>query len=175
MTDASPPAADILVNTGGLVVTDDGRKVVLLDRGTGLLSNLIVVLALATLAAIAVGVWNLVNYNPAPGWGLIAAGVVLALITNKVVLTYRTRRKAPLPERRTVAVLDRKLNLFSYSGGAITALDQVSFIRRPQLNSTAAKLVALTPGGKKVLMRGYRLDGGIGRTDELLNTIAQGR
>ena len=84
MTDASPPAADILVNTGGLVVTDDGRKVVLLDRGTGLLSNLIVVLALATLAAIAVGVWNLVNYNPAPGWGLIAAGVVLALITNKV-------------------------------------------------------------------------------------------
>ena len=74
-----------------------------------------------------------------------------------------------------MAVLDRKLNLFSYSGGAITALDQVSFIRRPQLNSTAAKLVALTPGGKKVLMRSYRLDGGIGRTDELLNTIAQGR
>lgn len=177
MTEQSPPADTILLDTGGLVVTDDGRKVVLLDRGTGMLSNLIVLLVLATLATLAVGGWGVLNdeLEPPVAWGLILAGVVLALITNKAVLTYRTRRKAPLHERSTVAVLDRKLNLFSYSGGAITALDDVTFRRRPQLRSTCAKLVARTPGGKKVLIRGYRLDGGIGNVDELLTGIATGR
>lgn len=176
-TPPTPTEPTVLVDTGGLVLTDDGRKVVLLDRGTGSLSNTIVVLVVVTLALLGVAIWGLLSYELSRplGWGLLAAGVLAAVATNKAVHTYRTRRAAPLRERRTAAVLDRKLNLFSYSGGAITALDQVSFERRGQLRSTAAKLVAITPGGRKVLIRGYRLDGGIGRADDLLNAIARGQ
>lgn len=175
-TPSTPTEPTVLVDTGGLVVTDDGRKVVLLDRRTGGLSNLIVALVVLTLSLLVLGLWGLLGETlGAPlSWALLGLGVLAILATYKGVLVYRTRRAAPLPERRTAAVLDRKLNLFSYSGGAITALDQVSFERRAQLRSTATKLVALTPGGTKVLVRGYRLDGGVGHTDELLNAIARG-
>ena len=175
-TPSTPTEPTVLVDTGGLVVTDDGRKVVLLNRATGRLANILVVLVAATVALLGFGLWGLLGgeLDGRWSWALLAGAVVAAGLTVKAIGVYRARRAAPLRERRTVAVLDRKLNLFSYSGGAITALDQVSFTRRPQLISTTTKLVAHTPGGRKVLMRGYRLDGGIGHTDELLNGVARG-
>ncbi|ORB26545.1 hypothetical protein BST36_04385 [Mycolicibacterium moriokaense] len=74
---------------------------------------------------------------------------------------------------RSVAVIDRKLGLFSYGGGAIVPLDQVQFARRMQIGSSSPKLVALTPGGTKVLKRGNPFDGGIGNVDEVLTAVVR--
>lgn len=181
MSTASKPASGpaeptVLVDTGGLVVTDDGRKVVLIDRRTGLVSIANIVLPAVAIAALIFGITTLAR-DQLPGWlgyGALAVAALAGYGAFRSIRTFRARRGAPLREGRTVAVLDRRLNLFSYAGGAITALDQVHFERRAQLTSTAAKLVAVTPGGKKVIKRGYRLDGGIGKVDELLNSIARG-
>ncbi|OBG21776.1 hypothetical protein A5765_21435 [Mycolicibacterium celeriflavum] len=83
-------------------------------------------------------------------------------------------RSRPLNECRPAAVLDRKLGLFSYRGGALVQLDQVRFARKFQIGSSSPKLVAVTPGGTKVLKRGNPFDGGVGHVDELLNSVARG-
>ncbi|RDH75133.1 hypothetical protein DVS77_28405 [Mycolicibacterium moriokaense] len=80
---------------------------------------------------------------------------------------------------RPVGVIDRKLGLFSYRGGALVQLDQVRFARRFQIGSSSPKLVAITPGGTMVLKRGNPFDGGIGDIDAILteavHSHAQGR
>ena len=58
--------------------------------------------------------------------------------------------------------------------GAIVPLDQVRFARRMQIGSSSPKLVALTPGGTKVLKRGNPFDGGIGNVDEVLTAVVRG-
>jgi hypothetical protein len=73
-----------------------------------------------------------------------------------------------------VAVIDRKLGLFSYGGGAVVPLDQVRFARKMQIGSSSPKLVAVTPGGTKVLKRGNPFDGGVGNVDELLSAVIRG-
>ena len=73
-----------------------------------------------------------------------------------------------------MAVIDRKLGLFSYGGGAVVALDQVRFARRFQIGSSSPKLVVVTPGGTKVLKRGNPFDGGIGNVDEVLTAVVTG-
>jgi hypothetical protein len=74
-----------------------------------------------------------------------------------------------------VAVIDRKLGIFSYGGGAIVPLDQVRFARKLQIGSSSPKLVAVTPGGTHVLKRGNPFDGGIGNVDELLTAAVARR
>jgi hypothetical protein len=95
-------------------------------------------------------------------------------VTFVVVRTIRRRRSQPLHECRPVAVIDRKLGLFSYAGGAVVPLDQVRFARKFQIGSSSPKLVAVTPGGTKVLKRGNPFDGGIGNVDEVLNAVVTG-
>ena len=73
-----------------------------------------------------------------------------------------------------MAVIDRKLGIFSYRGGALVQLDQVRFARKFQIGSSSPKLVALTPGGTKVLKRGNPFDGGVGNVDEVLTAAVQG-
>jgi hypothetical protein len=73
-----------------------------------------------------------------------------------------------------VGVIDRKLGLFSYRGGALIQLDQVRFARRLQIGSSSPKLVAITPGGTRVLKRGNPFDGGIGNVDEVLTAAVEG-
>jgi hypothetical protein len=73
-----------------------------------------------------------------------------------------------------VAVIDRKLGLFSYRGGALVQLDQVRFARQMQIGSSSPQLVATTPGGKHVLKRGNPFDGGIGNVDEILSAAVRG-
>ena len=51
-------------------------------------------------------------------------------------------------------------------------LDQVRFVRKLQIGSSSPKLVAITPGGTKVLKRGNPFDGGIGNVDEVLTAVA---
>jgi hypothetical protein len=55
----------------------------------------------------------------------------------------------------------------------VVSLDQVRFARRLQIGSSSPQLVAMTPGGKKVLKRGNPFDGGIGNVDEVLTAAVQ--
>ncbi len=165
-------AADpqIVVDTGGLLVTDDGRRVLVVDRRTGALTTVAFVLGIGTLV---VGGFGLVALFSAIGKPVaavfLAAGSVLACLTLLVVRKIRQRRRRPLSQCRPVCVIDRKLGLFSCRGGALIQLDQVRFARGMQIGSSSPKLVAITPGGTVVLKRGNPFDGGIGNVDEVLN------
>jgi len=172
----APAATQVLADTGGLVVTDDGRRVNVFDRCTGALAVLAFVLGFLTLVVGGFGVVALIVGVPSTTLGVIfvAVGVVFAAMLFAVVRKIRRRRNQPLHECRSVAVIDRKLGLFSYGGGAIVPLDQVRFARRMQIGSSSPKLVALTPGGTKVLKRGNPFDGGVGNVEEVLNAIVRG-
>lgn len=165
----------VLADTGGLVVTDDGRRVLVIDRGTGPLAVLTFALGVLAVVVGGFGIVVLVTGTPSAALGaaFVAAAVVLAVFVVVVVRKVRRNRRRPLHECRPVAVLDRKLKLFSYRGGALVQLDQVRFARRLQIGSSSPKLVAVTPGGTKVLKRGNPFDGGVGGIDEILTAIAQ--
>jgi hypothetical protein len=103
----------------------------------------------------------------------LAVGLVFGALTYVVVGKIRRRRSRPLHDCRPVAVIDRKLGLFSYQGGALVQLDQVHFARKLQIGSSSPKLVAVTPGGALVLKRGSPFDGGVGNVDEVLTAAVQ--
>ena len=173
---STPAQTQILADTGGLVVTDDGRRVLVFDRCTGALTTLAFVLGVITLVVGGFGIVALVAGIPSRASGAIflAVGLVFAAFTYVVVRRIRRRRGQPLHECRPVAVVDRKLGIFSYRGGALVQLDHVRFARKLQIGSSSPKLVALTPGGTKVLKRGNPFDGGVGNVDEILTAAVQG-
>jgi hypothetical protein len=165
-----------LADTGGLVVTDDGRRVLVFDRCTGALTVLAFVFGVLAIVVCGFGLVALFAavLSRTLSAVVVAVGVVLAVLTYLVVRKIRGRRGQPLHRCRPVAVIDRKLGLFSYGGGAIVPLDQVRFARKMQIGSGSPKLVAVTPGGIKVLKRGNPFDGGVGNVDELLTVVARG-
>jgi hypothetical protein len=171
---ATPPRT--LADTGGLVVTDDGRRVLVFDRRTGALTVLTFVLGLLALVVGGFGLVALIAGTPSRGVGAVFAVVGLVIAVGAVVAfrKFRRRRGQPLHTCRPVAVIDRKLGIFSYGGGAIVQLDQVRFARKLQVGSSSPKLVAVTPGGTHVLKRGNPFDGGIGNVDELLTAVVTG-
>jgi hypothetical protein len=148
-----------------------------LDRRTGLLGVLTFVLSVLTIVFAGFGVVALIAGVPSEALGAasLAVGLGIAAATYVVVRKIRHRRLQPLHQCRPVAVIDRKLGLFSYGGGAVVPLDQVRFARRFQIGSSSAKLVAITPGGTHVLKRGNPFDGGIGKLDELLTEVVTRR
>jgi hypothetical protein len=172
----APPDSRILADTGGLVVIDDGRRVMVFDRCTGALAVLTFVLGVLTFVVTTFGAVALIADMPSRTIGVIflAVAAILASVTFVVLRKIRGRRKQALGECRPVAVIDRKLGLFSYRGGALVGLDQVRFARQMQIGSSSPKLVAVTPGGTQVLKRGNPFDGGVGNVDELLTAVAQG-
>src|SRR6201991_2702011 len=145
----APPETQILADTGGLVVTDDGRRVLVFDRCTGALAVTAFVLGVLTLVVGGFGVVTLATGTPSRALGAVfsAVGLLFAAMTFLVVQKIRRRRNQPLHECRPVAVIDRKLGIFSYGGGAIVPLGQVQFVRKMQIGSSSPKLVAVTPGG----------------------------
>lgn len=171
---SEPTAPRVLADTGGLLVTDDGRRVLVIDRRTSGLTTCAFVLAVITLVVGGFGAVAVVAGTPSRATGVIflAVGLLFAVLTALVVRKVRQRRHQPLNQCRPVAVIDRKLGLFSYRGGALVQLDQVRFARRLQLGSSSPKLVALTPGGTLVLKRGNPFDGGIGNVDDILTATA---
>jgi hypothetical protein len=170
---AAPAETRTLADTGGLVVTDDGRRILVIDRCTGALTVLAFVLGVLTFVVGGFGLVALVTGIPSSALGaaFLAVGLVFAALTFVVVRKIRRRRSQPLHDCRPVAVIDRKLGLFSYGGGAVVPLDQVRFARKFQIGSSSPKLVAITPGGTKVLKRGNPFDGGIGNVDEVLTAV----
>lgn len=173
---SAPAEPQILADTGGLLVTDDGRRVLVIDRCTGALTTIAFVLGVATIVVGGFGVVALVAGAPSRllGWVFVGAGVVAAALTALVVRSIRARRNQALGQCRPVAVIDRKLGLFSYRGGALVQLDQVRFERRLQIGSSSPKLVAVTPGGTLIIKRGNPFDGGIANVDEILTSVSAG-
>lgn len=165
-----------LVDTGGLVVIDDGRRVNVIDRHTGGLATMVFVLMIIATVTCGFGVVVLAMGVPSRALGAIFAAVglgaaALAVLGFRII---RRRRAQPLGSCRSVAVLDRKLGLFTVAGGALLPLGQVHFARRMQLGSSSPKLVAVTPSGTYVLKRGNPFDGGIGNADDVLNAAVRG-
>ncbi|MDT5011270.1 MAG: hypothetical protein QOH57_2887 [Mycobacterium sp.] len=167
----------VIADTGGLVVTDDGRRVLVFDRCTGALMVVAFVLGVITLVVGGFGAVGLFTGVPSTVLAavFVAVGVALAAMLYLVVRKIRRRRGQPLHQCRAVAVIDRKLGLFSYRGGPLIALDHVQFARSFQIGSSSAKLVAITPGGTKVLKRGNPFDGGVGNVDQLLSAVVLDR
>jgi hypothetical protein len=172
----APPEPRVLADTGGLLVTDDGRRVLVIDRCTGALTTSAFVLGVITLVVGGFGAVALATAMPSQVLGavFVAVGLVFAALTFLVMRKIRRRRSQPLHECRPVAVIDRKLGLFTYRGGALVQLNQVRFARQMQIGSSSPQLVAITPGGKHVLKRGNPFDGGIGNVDEILASTIRG-
>jgi hypothetical protein len=164
----TPTEARVLADTGGLVVTDDGRRVLVFDRGTGALAVTGFVLGIVAFILIGFGAVALFGLSAVVGAAFLAVGVVVAVGAGVAARTFRHRRAQPLNACKSVAVIDRKLGLFSYAGGAILPLDQVRFERRMQIGSSSPKLVAVLPRSTRVLKRGNPFDGGIGDVDQVL-------
>ncbi|CAN5431923.1 hypothetical protein BH09ACT7_BH09ACT7_15130 [soil metagenome] len=172
---SAPVQTQILIDTGGLVVIDDGRRVNVIDRHTGGLATGVFVLVVLALVAGGFGVVVLAMGVPSRAVGAIfaAVGLVAAGVGLLGFRTIRRRRAQPLGSCRSVAVLDRKLGLFTVAGGALLPLGQVHFARRVQIGSSSPKLVAVTPSGTHVLKRGNPFDGGIGNADDVLNAAVR--
>jgi hypothetical protein len=134
------------------------------------------VLGVVTLVVAGFGAVVLATAMPSRALGAIflAVGLVFAVLLFLVVRRIRQRRSQPLHQCRPVAVIDRKLGLFSYRGGALVQLGQVRFARQMQIGTSSPKLVAFTPGGTLVIKRGNPFDGGIGNVDEILSAVARG-
>ncbi|MDT7754934.1 MAG: hypothetical protein QOH27_832 [Mycobacterium sp.] len=164
----TPAGSQILADTGGLVVTDDGRRVLVFDRNTGGLAVTAFVFGIVALVLLGSGVVASFALSNVVGACFLAAGVAVAVGALVAFRAFRRRRTRPLHECRSVAVIDRKLGLFSYAGGAVLPLDQVRFQRRMQLGSSSPKLVAVLPRSTRVLKRGNPFDGGIGDVDQVL-------
>jgi hypothetical protein len=164
----TPAGSQILADTGGLVVTDDGRRVLVFDRNTGGLAVTAFVFGIVALVLLGFGVVASFALSNVVGACFLAAGVAVAFGALVAFRAFRRRRTRPLHECRSVAVIDRKLGLFSYAGGAVLPLDQVRFQRRMQLGSSSPKLVAVLPRSTRVLKRGNPFDGGIGDVDQVL-------
>lgn len=173
---SAPAQSRILADTGGLVVTDDGRRVNVIDRATGGLTILAFVLGVLTLVVGGFGVVALATGAPSRVLGAIfvVVGLAGAAVVAVVVRKIKQRRNRPLGSCRSVAVLDRKLNLFTVAGGALLQLDRIRFEKRFQVGSSSPKLVAITPNGVLVLKRGNPFDGSIGNSDEVLNAVVRG-
>ena len=98
----APPEPRTLADTGGLIVTDDGRRVLVIDRCTGALATLAFVLGVITLVVAGFGAVALATSMPSRALGAIflAVGLVFALLTFLVVRKIRRRRSQPLHECR---------------------------------------------------------------------------
>jgi hypothetical protein len=169
----APAPAQILIDTGGLVITDDGRRVNVIDRATGGRAIVLFVLGVIALVVGGFGVVAMAMGVPSRGLGAIFTGIGLIVAAGAVwtLRAIKRRRAQPLGNCRSVALLDRKLGLFTMAGGALLPLNQVRFERRMQVGSSSPKLVALTPAGTYVLKRGNPFDGSIGNAHEILNAV----
>lgn len=170
----------VIAETSRLVVAEDGPNVLVIDRGSGPMQILVFVLlvvaavfggfGLATLVMTASGTDSGVPAATSAallGVGVLAgAGVVLSARSS------RRRRRAPLDSFPPAAVFDRSRRIFiDADGHTVAPLDQVRIERRMQIGSSSPKLVALTPFGEWVLLRGNPFGGSIGNLDEVLTDV----
>ncbi|WP_231963348.1 hypothetical protein [Mycobacterium adipatum] len=169
----------ILAEQGGLVIAEDGPRILVIDRGAGAAQVLAFVLLILTVVFGGFGIVSTVlalrdsQSNPplVVAAVVLAAGIATAAALLFVVRSLRRIRSAPLDTFTPVAVLDRQRRIFLDGAGQIVApLEHVRFERRMQMTSSSPKLVAVTPAGIRVLKRGNPFGGGIGDMDAVLST-----
>ena len=177
MTAAAEP--HLVAEIGGLAIAEQGPLVVLVDRGTGPLATIAFVISLLALVFGGFGAVTLMAPAAVPWWlstvflivGIGLGGGALSLISR-----IRHARTRPLSGYRPVAVFDRARRVYADADGIVVApLDHVRFQNRMQLASSSPALVAVTPGGTRILKRGNPFNGGIGNLDTVLTAVVFGQ
>lgn len=112
-------------------------------------------------------------------WWLSAAfltmGIEVGLGALAVVRRIQRICATPLSTYRPVAVFDRSQRVFTDGDGVVIApLEHVRFQRQTQLASISAMLVAVTPGGRRIIMRGNPFNGGLGNLESVLTAAVFG-
>jgi hypothetical protein len=175
----APVEPRIVAEIGGLVVAERGPLVVIVDRGTGPLATGAFVLGVLALVFGGFGTVSLMIPASVPWWlGAIflVVGIAFAGLAVAVVGRIRRARTRPLSGYRPVAVFDRARGVYVDADGVVVAsLDQVRFQNRMQLASSSPSLVAVTPGGSRIIKRGNPFNGGIGNLDDVLSAMVFGQ
>lgn len=179
----TPGEPHIIADAGRLVVAEHGPKVLLIDRGNGPFEITAFVLAVVALVCGGFGLVSIVlaaagsaaATSVVIGAVLLAFGVLAGIGLFVAVRSLRRARRAPLSSLTPVAVFDRGRRLYlDGNGGVVAPLDHVRFERRMQIGSSSSKLVATTPAGTRVLMRGNPFAGSVGNIDEILTAVIHG-
>src|SRR4051812_13731054 len=141
---------------GGLVIAEDGPLVLVVDRGNGPPAVLAFVTGVVTLVFGGFGAVSLAAGGPAwLGIGVLAVGLGGAAVPGAGGGRPRRRQWSPVGHYRPGGGFDRAARVCRAADGHVVApLDTVTFHRRMQLGSSSAKLVAETPSGAYVLLRG---------------------
>ncbi len=161
------------------MIAEDGARVLVVDRGNGPPAILAFVAGLVALVFGGFGAISLATvgtgHEPGAPVGLyvalLAVGVAAATVTVATVRRMKRTRSVPVTGYRPVAVFDRAARLYFDGDGRVVApLDSVTFQRRMQWGSSSLKLVAQTPSGVYVLLRGNPFTGGLGDLDAVLTS-----
>mgnify|MGYP000855447969 CR=1 FL=1 len=179
----SPGGPQILREVGGLVIAEDGPRVLVVDRGNGPPAILAFVAGVVGLVFSGFGAVNLAAVGIGHGAGipvwlcvaLLAVGVAAAAVSAVTVRRIRQTRSVPVTGYRPVAVFDRAARIyFDGYGRPVAPLDSVTFHRRVQMGSSSLKLVAETPAGRYVLLRGNPFTGGLRDLCTVLTSAVHG-
>lgn len=170
-----PTEPVIIAEEGGLVVAGRGPEILVIDRGSGPLQITAFVLGICTLVFGGFGVVAVFTDLRMIGIVILAIGIATGVAMLLTVRAIRHKRRRILTSFIPVAVFDRAQRLYRDGSGQIIApLDQVRFERRMQMTSSSAKLVATTPAGIYVLMRGNPFGGDVGAIDQVLTNAVRG-
>ncbi|CAN5510399.1 hypothetical protein BH11ACT7_BH11ACT7_18830 [soil metagenome] len=177
---SQPEEPTIIADAGRLVIAEDGPRVLVIDRGRGPSEITTFVLVMVTLICGTTGTVSLfyaavdaIEGKPVViGAVFLAGGLAAGAGMLLAARSLRSTRLTQLSSLRPVAVFDREQRVFLDSDGKIVApLDQVRFVRR---GSAAANLVATTPAGDQMLLRGSLFSGTIGNLDVVLTNAVHG-
>lgn len=176
-----PVHPTIVAQAGGLVIAEDGARVIVVDRGTGPWATAAFVLAVLAVVfggfgavTLALGATSEAAVPPWLGTTGLLIGLACAVAVLAVVRRIRAARSRPVGDLRPVVVLDRARRIMTDGDGAVLApLEHVRFERRMRMTSSSPALVAVTPRGTWILKRGNPFDGGLGDLDAVLTAVAR--
>lgn len=170
----------VLAETGRFVVAQAGPRVLLLDRGPAPSEVTVLLLVMSALIFGGFGVVSVFSAVAGAGAArtvvigvvFLAVGVASFAAMLRAARALHRARTTPLRALRPVAVFDRERRLYLDGHGEVIApLAQVQ-VRRAGFG--AATLVAVTPAGERVLVRGNPVSGGVGNLDQLLTHAITG-
>lgn len=174
----APAEPRIVAEVGGLAVAEQGPLVLVVDRGTGPLATVAFVLGVVALVFGGFGGVTLslaATGNASVPWWLSAIFLVVGIAFGgaaiAVVARIRGAKTTPLSAYSPVAMFDRANRVFVQDGVVVASLEQTRFQRKMQVTSSSQMLVAVTPGGTRILKRGNPFNGGIGNLDQVLTAM----
>ena len=173
-----PDEPSIIADIGRLVIAEDGPRILVIDRGRGPSELTTFVLVILTMVCGGIGtvsmfytaIGSLAGPAVVIGTGLLLIGMASGAGMLMATRSLRRTRLTPLGDITPVATFDRERRVYLDENHEIVApLDHVRFERRPRTGSAAPSLVATTPAGERVLLRGTVFGGSIGNMDDVLD------